>query len=121
MQSPVPTSWMRNAQDTVKLPPFQPCTMAAGVAAPLSPVSLQEARLTEDAPSERSSTKYPNQDEQGTIPINTFRIKKKKSNGGHQGLEGERMRSYCSVDTEFRLGKMRKAWRWMAVMVCTTK
>ena len=33
------------------------------------------------------------------------------------GAEKGKMGSYCLVGTEFLLGKMRKTWRWMAVMV----
>ena len=31
--------------------------------------------------------------------------------------EKGKMGSYCLVGTEFLLGKMRKFWRWIAVMV----
>lgn len=33
------------------------------------------------------------------------------------GAEKGKMGSYCLLGTEFLLGKMRKSWRWMAVMV----
>lgn len=80
MQSPVPTSWLRNARG-YKITTAQPCANGrffVACPAALCQTTGGKARLTEDASSEGGNTKAPQIGMSGSHPINTFWIKKNK-------------------------------------------
>ena len=41
----------------------------------------------------------------------------RKQHSGYQGLRGRGVESYCLMGPEFQFEKMKKFWRWIAVMI----